>query len=188
VFCVNQGTREQRLADLLAAVRQVYASTLSEPALRYRQRRGLLDEHEQMALLIMRVSGTAGGRYFHPHAAGVGLSVNPYPWNPRIDMKAGVVRLVAGLGTRAVDRADDDYTRLVALNAPELRPETNFGAIARHSQRRMDTLDLEQDHVVSGPFREFVADDDDFPLALFTSREQDGGPVFLTFDGLLERT
>ncbi len=188
VFCVNQGPREKRLADLLDAVREVYASTLSEQALRYRRRRGLLDEHEQMALLIMRVSGTAGGRYFHPHAAGVGLSVNPYPWNPRIDMKAGVVRLVAGLGTRAVDRSDDDYTRLVALNEPDLRPETNFGAIARHAQRRMDTLDLERNAVISGPFAELVHGQPDFPFELFTSREDHDRPAFLTFDGLIART
>ncbi|MBS0511679.1 MAG: pyruvate, phosphate dikinase [Proteobacteria bacterium] len=192
VFCVNQGPRDKRLADLLDAVRQVYASTLSEQALRYRQRRGLLHEHEQMALLIMRVSGTGGRRYFHPHAAGVGLSVNPYPWNPQIDMRAGVLRLVAGLGTRAVDRSDDDYTRLIALNAPSLRPETNFGAIARHAQRRMDALDLQQNRLVSGPFAELVKGADDFPLALFTSRdtsrERADGPAFLTFDGLVSRT
>ena len=188
VFCANQGPREKRLADLLDAVRQVYASTLGERALRYRQRRGLLDSHEQMALLIMRVSGTAGHRYFHPHAAGVGLSFNPYRWNPRIDMQAGVVRLVAGLGTRAVDRSDDDYTRLVALNEPELRPETNFGAIARHAQRRMDALDLEQNRVVTGPFAELVAGESDFPFDQFTSREQPDRPAFLTFDGLIRET
>ena len=188
VFCVNQGPREKRLADLLDAVRQVYASTLGEQALRYRERRGLLGEDEQMGLLIMRVSGTAGTRYFHPHAAGVGLSVNPYPWNPRIDMHAGVVRLVAGLGTRAVDRADDDYTRLIALNAPNLRPETRFGAIARYAQRRMDALDLHDNRVVSGLFAEYVRGQPDFPMALFTTREDAGRPAFLTFDGLVERT
>lgn len=188
VFCVNQGSREKRMADLLDAVRQVYASTLSEQALRYRERRGLLAEHEQMALLIMRVSGTTGTRYFHPHAAGVGLSVNPYPWNPKIDMRAGVVRLVAGLGTRAVDRADDDYTRLIALNAPELRPETSFGSIARYAQRRMDALDLRENRLVSGAFAEFVSGQPDFPLDLFTSTKTSGGPPFLTFEGLIERT
>lgn len=188
VFCVNQGPRERRLADLLDAVRQVYASTLSEQALRYRQRRGLLAEEEQMALLIMRVSGTAGRRYFHPHAAGVGLSVNPYPWNPKIDMRAGVVRLVAGLGTRAVDRSDDDYTRLIALNAPDLRPESNFGAIARHAQRRMDALDLERNEVISGRFADLVAGEADFPMDLFTTREDRDRPPFLTFDGLVART
>lgn len=185
VFCANRGTWEKRLNDLLDAVRQVYASTMSEQALRYRERRGLLAESEQMAILIMRVSGTAGGRYFHPHAAGVGLSFNPYRWNPAIDMRAGVIRLVAGLGTRAVDRADDDYTRLIALNAPELRPETNFGAIARHSQRRMDALDLQTNEVVSGPFARIVADAPNFPLALFTTREAEDKPAFLTFDPLL---
>jgi hypothetical protein len=188
VFCTNRGPWESRLAALLDAVRQVYASTLSERALRYRARRGLMREDEQMALLIMRVSGTAGRRYFHPHAAGVGLSLNPYPWNPRIDMTAGVIRLVAGLGTRAVDRSDDDYTRLVALNAPELRPETNFGAIARHSQRRMDALDLTTGQFVSGPFAGMIDGQEDFPLDLLTSREARDKPAFLTFEGLIERT
>ena len=136
----------------------------------------------------MRVSGTAGGRYFHPHAAGVGLSFNPYRWNPDIDTHAGVVRLVAGLGTRAVDRADDDYTRLVALNAPQLRPETNFGAIARYAQRRMDALDLETNTVISGPFAEIASQSAHFPEALFTSREHPDRPAFLTFDGLIDGT
>lgn len=188
VFCANRGPWEQRLQSLLDAVRRVYASVMSEQALRYRQRRGLLAESEQMAVLIMRVSGTAGGRYFHPHAAGVGLSVNPYRWNPQIDIHAGVIRLVAGLGTRAVDRTDDDYTRLVALNAPELRPETNFGEIARHAQRRMDAVDLDADRIVSGPFAEMIREQEDFPLELFTTREEAGKPAFLTFDRLLAET
>lgn len=188
VFCANRGPWERRLNDLLDAVRQVYASTMSEQALRYRERRGLLGENEQMAVLIMRVSGTAGGRYFHPHAAGVGLSVNPYRWNPRIDMNAGVIRLVAGLGTRAVDRNDDDYTRLVALNAPDLRPETSFGDIARHAQRRMDAIDLKGNRLVSGPFADMVRDHPDFPDDLFTTREDPGKPAFLTFDRLLKET
>ncbi|MBK5913843.1 PEP/pyruvate-binding domain-containing protein [Rhodocyclus purpureus] len=188
VFCANRGPREERLAELLDAVRRVYASSLGEKALRYRERRGLLAAHEQMALLIMRVSGSAGGRYFHPHAAGVGLSFNPYRWNPKIDMNAGVVRLVAGLGTRAVDRSDDDYTRLVALNAPELRPDSNFGAIARVAQRRMDAIDLEAGALTTGPFAQLTEDASDFPFELFTTREEAGRPAFLTFDGLLQKT
>lgn len=188
VFCANRGPWQKRLSALLDAVRQVYASSMGEQALRYRQRRGLLAEREQMAVLIMRVSGTVGGKYFHPHAAGVGLSINPYPWNPHIDMRAGVVRLVAGLGTRAVDRVDDDYTRLVALNVPELRPETSFGDIARHAQRRMDTLDLEGDRIISRPFTELLGDQPDYPLGLFTTSEAPGKPVFLTFDPLLGAT
>ncbi len=188
VFCVNQGPRERRLAGLLDAIRRVYASALGEQALRYRERRGLLDRDEQMALLIMRVSGTSGARFFLPHAAGVGLSVNPYPWDPRIDRQAGVVRLVAGLGTRAVDRVDDDYTRLVALNAPELRPESNFDAVARYAQRRLDALDLVDNQLVARRVEEILAERPDFPAEHFVARERPEGTPVLTFEGLLHRT
>jgi len=95
---------------------------MSEKALRYRADRGMLDRDEQMALLVMRVSGAMYDRYFYPHIAGVGFSFNPYAWDRAIDPKAGVVRLVFGLGTRAVNRSDDDYTRIIALNAPRSGP------------------------------------------------------------------
>ena len=77
VFCVNRGPREQRLQALLDCVRQVYASTMSEKALQYRVHRGLLDQDEQMALLVMRVSGSQCGDKFFPHLAGVGLLLQP---------------------------------------------------------------------------------------------------------------
>ena len=118
VFCANQGPHQKRLEDFLSAVRTIYASTMSEKALRYRAQRGLLDRDEQMSLLVQRVSGALHGTLFYPQVAGVGLSFNPYVWSEYIDPEAGVLRLVFGLGTRAVDRSDDDYTRVVALNAP----------------------------------------------------------------------
>ena len=191
VFCVNRGPREARMDALLDAVRRVYASAMGEEALQYRLRRGLLDRDEQMALLVMRVSGSGHGRWFYPQAAGVGLSFNPYPWDPRIDPKAGVVRLVFGLGTRAVDRADDDYTRLVALNAPHLRPETNFEDICDTAQRRMDALDLETNQFASAHFLDVLNDARDLPLDMFISEKHAvDGPAqrALTFDGLLRET
>lgn len=189
VFCVNQGTREQRLQTLIDTLRRVYASTMSEKALRYRLRRGLLDQDEQMALLIMRVSGSAYDTAFYPQVAGVGFSYNPYVWNKEIDPKAGVMRLVFGLGTRAVDRADDDYTRVVALNAPEKRPEGNFDEVCEYSQRRVDYLDLAANRLVSSYFSDLLADKPELPLDMFTSLDhaQQQHRV-LTFDGLLKRT
>ena len=142
VFCTNQGTRAQRLEAFLDAVRRIYASTISDEALRYRKHRGILDQDEQMALLVQRVSGSPHGAYFFPHLAGVAFSFNPYVWQQSIDPAAGMIRLVFGLGTRAVDRADDDYTRVVALNAPEKRPEGSFAEVKRRAQRRVDVLDF----------------------------------------------
>lgn len=194
VFCVNQGTREQRLEALMDCVRQVYASTLSEEALRYRVSRGLLDRDEQMALLVMRVSGERYGDKFFPQAAGVGFSFNPYVWNKEIDPHAGVIRLVFGLGTRAVDRADDDYTRLVALNAPWCRPESNFDQVCEYSQHRADYLDLAANRFTSGHFLDLVQENLTLPLELLASRDQYASPAcatpnyVLTFDGLLSNT
>lgn len=194
VFCVNQGTREKRLEELLNAIRTIYASTMSEPALRYRAQRGLLDRDEQMSLLVMRVSGAVSGRYFYPQIAGVGFSFNPYVWNEFIDPKAGMIRLVFGLGTRAVDRADDDYTRLVAINAPLRRPESNFDEVCHYCQRRVDYLDLEANRFTSGYFVDLIKDRHDIPLEWFTSPDvHDERPgtspsVVLTFDRLLSET
>jgi len=188
VFVVNRGSREQRMAELLDAVRRVYASVLDEEALRYRRRRGLLESEERMALLIMRVSGAAQGRYYYPQAAGVGLSYNPFVWHPDIDPRAGVVRLVFGLGTRAVDRSDDDYTRLVALNAPDRRPEADFDDVREHCQRRMDCLDLKQGKFVSLDFPEVIAEKTEFPLDLYLSYTGETNYPWITFDKLLAET
>ena len=140
VFCANQGSRHKRLEDFLSAVRTIYASAMSEKALTYRAQRGILDRDEQMALLVQRVSGALHGQFFYPPIAGVGFSFNPYVWGPQIDPAAGMLRLVFGLGTRAVDRSDDDYTRVVALNDPHRRPEANFDKVRRYSQHKVDVV------------------------------------------------
>ena len=153
VFCVNQGTRRERLKAFLSAVREVYASTMGHEALMYRYRRGLLDSDEQMALLVQRVSGSVFGNLFFPQIAGVGLSFNPYSWSEKIKPESGMIRLVCGLGTRAVDRHDDDYTRVVALNVPGLRPEKSFDELKEYTQRKADVLDLHENIFVHENFR-----------------------------------
>ena len=193
IFCANQGPRERRLQNLLAAIRSIYASSMSEEALRYRSDRGMLDRDEQMALLVMRVSGAMYDRYFYPQVAGVGFSFNPYAWNRAIDPKAGVVRLVFGLGTRAVDRSDDDYTRIIALNAPEKRPESNFDEVAQFAQRRVDYLDLEANQLASSHFLDLIQNKPEMPLHLFASTDRmhlpgDPDAQVLTFDRLLRDT
>jgi hypothetical protein len=173
VFCANQGSRDRRFEDFLSAVRTIYASAMSERALRYRARRDILDRDEQMALLIQRVSGALHGNLFYPPIAGVGFSFNPYVWSEHIDPKAGVVRLVLGLGTRAVDRSDDDYTRVVALNAPERRPEANFDEVRQYAQRKVDVLDLQANQLSSLGFPEVARQSPHLPIETFASRDED---------------
>ena len=172
VFCANQGTLSERLAEFMNAIRFIYASAMSGDALSYRLKRGVLDQDEQMALLVQRVSGAPHDRYFFPQMAGVAFSYNSYAWNRRIDPEAGVMRIVFGLGTRAVDRADDDYTRVVALNAPDLRPESNFDEVRRYTQRRLDLLDLSANKFDNAHFLDIAALCDDVPLDLFAVKDR----------------
>ena len=149
VFCANQGTPRRRLEVFMDAVRTVYASAMNRDAILYRIHHGLYEREEQMGLLVQRVSGDMHGDVFCPEIAGVGFSFNPYVWSRQIDPNAGVLRVVFGLGTRAVDRTEDDYARLVALNAPQRRPETDFGEVRQYSQKKADVLDLEKNHLAT---------------------------------------
>lgn len=200
VFCANQGPHPKRLEDFMSAVRAIYASTMSEKALRYRAQRGLLDRDEQMSLLVQRVSGCRYGTLFYPLVAGVGLSFNPYVWSPQINPQAGLVRLVFGLGTRAVERFDDDYTRIVALNAPDRRPEADSQEVRQYSQHKVDVIDLEANQLVSKDFAEVAHESPGLQIDLVASHdkelldraaERSSLPVFsqvLTFERLLGET
>lgn len=143
VFCVNQGTLQERYDSFEQAVKKIYASSMGEDALVYRLQRGMADSDEQMALLVQRVSGSYHQQFFFPDLAGVAMSRNPYIWRDDLDNRAGMMRMVLGLGTRAVNREGDDYPRLVALDKPLLRPDSRLEDIQKFSQHQIDLLDSE---------------------------------------------
>lgn len=155
-FCVNQGSPEKRFEHLLDAIRRIFASAMNEDALAYRQQRGLDQMDEQMALLIQRVSGAYHKQYFFPEMAGVGLSHNPFVWKKGMDPKAGMLRLVFGLGTRAVNRVENDYPRIVAIDDPLVKPLTDTKDIRRFSQHFVDVLNLEDNQIETAPLRTLI--------------------------------
>lgn len=157
-FCPNQGRPEENLKNLLEAISRIYASTLNPDAILYRQKHQLIDYDERMAILLQTVIGEPYGRYFFPSVAGVGFSRNNFRWNPNIRREDGFLRMVWGLGTRAVDRVENDYTRVVALSHPELRPETTAKAIRRYSQRYVDVIDLEDNTFKTLPMRDVLSE------------------------------
>jgi len=200
-FCVNQGTPDERLDALLRAVKLVYASALNPDALAYRKKRGLGEGDEQMAILVQRVSGTTYRNYFFPALAGVAFSRNLYVWNDRISPEKGMIRLVFGLGTRAVNRVGSDYPRMIAVSHPELRPETDL-KIVKYSQKNVDVLDLESNEFVTLPLVKILEKADYPNLGLLASNMIDGylqDPVYrpvdtspqnlvLTFNNLIKQT
>ena len=198
-FLANQGNPEERLEAFLRALKLVYASALNPDVLSYRRRQGLTEGDEQMAILVQRVSGMPYKNYFFPSLAGVAFSRNLYAWTSRIDPKKGMIRLVFGLGTRAVNRVGGDYPRMIAVSHPELRPEVG-AQIVKYSQKNVDLINLKSNQFVTEPLA-LVLEGGDYPnLELLASSMTDGylhdvqsfdkvdKDLVMAFDNLIKRT
>ena len=201
IFLPNQGQPEDNLRALQQAMSRIYASTLNPAALVYRKSRGLLDYDERMALLIQVVEGQLVGSYYFPQMAGVAFSRNSYRWSPQIRAEDGFVRLVWGLGTRAVDRIGNEYPRLVALSHPTLYPSSSSKSIRHYSQQSIDLIDLNENKFVTKPVQEVLNDhipqlrylaqlDSEGYLHSLNSNVLDGSPqdLVLTFNGVMSQT
>lgn len=143
LFLANQGDKKARLDALEEAILEVYSSTYNPDSFQYRRERGLLNFNEQMGVLIQEVVGRKIGRYFFPAFAGVAFSHNLLRWSPRITRDGGLVRMVMGLGTRAVDRVNDDFCVLFSPGQPQLKINHTVDGMRRYSPRRIDAINLE---------------------------------------------
>jgi len=171
-FCPNQGTPDENLSALTQAIIRIYASIFNPDALIYRRMKGLQDYDERMAVLIQVVQGEKFGRYYLPHAAGVAFSRNLYRWSPHIRREDGFMRLVWGLGTRAVDRVGDDYPRMVALSHPLQYPTSSIQAIRRYSQQYVDLIDLQDNTYHTLRIDQVL--DADYPVLRYLVQEDQG--------------
>ena len=158
VFCSNRGSLEERLDEFENAIKVVYASSMSLSALDYRKRRGLAERDEQMALLIQRVSGSYYGSYYMPCAAGVGYSYSPYRIMKDTDPTAGMLRLVMGLGTSAVDRTEGSYPRIVNLDKPEKSSYSSSADKHKFSQGKAEVINMNEQQLERLSYEKMEAD------------------------------
>jgi hypothetical protein len=204
LFLGNRGTKEERLAALMDAVAEVYASIFGPDPTEYRAERGLLDVHEEMGILVQEVVGQEVGKYFLPVCSGVAFSNNEFRWSARISRSDGLIRLVPGLGTRAVDRIADDYPVLIAPGQPNLRANVTVEEVLRYSPRRVDVINLESNSFETVEVKELlrscgarypqirhlisVVDHDRFeqPVGMLPDFQKQA--VVFTFDGLIRKT
>ncbi len=172
---------------------------MNTSALEYRRQRGLGFKDEQMALLIQRVSGSMYEDFLMPHAAGVGYSYSAYKWDDSIDASDGILRLVMGLGTRAVDRTEGDYPRIVNLSAPERSTLTESWAKHQYSQRYVDLMDYTTKSLSSRPlkdvtpymdswYKKLVLEHDSDAERTFRERGQRREILFANCEGLVRNT
>jgi hypothetical protein len=79
-----------------------------------------------------------------PCAAGVGYSYSPYRIMKDSDPRAGMLRLVMGLGTSAVDRTEGSYPRVVNLDMPEKTSYSSSADKHRFSQGKAEVIDMNE--------------------------------------------
>jgi pyruvate,water dikinase len=204
LFIANIGTKEERLAELADAIKEVFSSMFAPDPIEYRHGHHLVDYHEEMGILIQEVVGTKVGHYYFPAFAGVVFSHNEFPWSSRISREDGLVRIVPGLGTRAVDRISDDYPVLVAPRQPKLRVNVTPEEIIHYSPQKIDVINLKtrtfETVEIRTLFKEYghvypnihqlvsilTPDHIQLPSALGIDFEKDN--LVVTFEGLFTRT
>lgn len=165
LFLPNTGTREERLAAMEDAVAEVWASILGPDPIEYRRERGLQEFVEEMGILIQEVVGTRVGPWWLPAFAGVAFSLNEFRWSPRIRREDGLIRLVPGLGTSAVDRVADDFPVLAVPGRKGLRAHASLQETLRYSPRRADVINLETARFESVELADLLkAAGEDYPL------------------------
>ena len=162
-FLVNEGTKKERLMELELSIKKIWRSLFSADAMIYRVKMGFQRRDEQMGILLQKVIGrkfdieyenTKTGkvekiRIFAPAIAGVGFSRNLiYILSKKMRQEDGLVRLVVGLGTRAVDRK---FAHEASLSIPSFNPTQNPYLRKKMEQSIMDCLDLSKNEIVPVP-------------------------------------
>jgi len=143
----NHPSLDIRLAQLLEAIKVVYASTFFQNARDYLETTPYRIEEELMAVLIQRLVGARHGDRFYPTFSGTAASYNFYPFG---DMKPedGVAQVALGLGKSVVEGFE---ALRFCPRQPQVLPQ--FSAvkdILRNAQRRFYALDLSNNDVIPG--------------------------------------
>ena len=142
IAIANQGSPQENLAALLDAIRTIYANAFNPNALIYRQKNGIVDYTEEMAILIQKVPGRSYGPYYFPDISGVGSSQSPYKWRHESPKDEGYLRFVVGMGSHAMNRNGDDYPHIIELSDPNHRHSTFTSNEKFKTQQTMQVLNL----------------------------------------------
>lgn len=108
-FFVPTGNRDEDLIRLAQVQNSIYLSFFTDKAKTYRQEK-LPGEESGMSILIQPVIGDEHNGYFMPALSGVLTTINGEP----------VLRVVIGLGTKAVEMEEAIILRGANINANEV--------------------------------------------------------------------
>ena len=139
IMLPNTGRLGQRLADLVAAVKTVYASTFSRDARAFLRMTPFRLEEEKMAVIIQAMVGAMHGERFYPDFSGVARSYNVYP-SPPMTVEDGVAAVALGLGRTVVE--GDACLRFSPQHPRSVLALSDVKTFLKESQREFYALDV----------------------------------------------
>jgi hypothetical protein len=143
----NHPSLDIRLAQLIEAIKVVYASTYFSEARAYLESTPYRIEEEYMAVLVQRLVGSPRGQLFYPTLSGVASSYNFYPFR-RMQPEEGVAQIALGLGKSVVEGFD---ALRFCPRQPQILPQfSTVKDILKNAQRRFYAVDLSQHDVIPG--------------------------------------
>ncbi|HFQ93646.1 MAG TPA: hypothetical protein ENK32_06530 [Anaerolineae bacterium] len=185
-FCPNQRDPETNLAALKEAIKRVYASTFNPRAMAERQKHGLIDYDERMAIMIQPLVGHVYGRYFLPTVIGTGRSDTPWHKNTAMQVEDGCLRLVWGLAGRIVDPLNTQQSSIIMLSHPQKRPELTEGTPYSQTQREVRLIDLDANEQKTVPVKKILKPDYPFLEYVATPDPDISDSYHITFDYLAQ--
>ena len=171
----NHPDVRHRLAELVDAVKRVYATTFGRRARAFLAATSYRLEEEAMAVIIQRLVGERHGNRFYPHISGVARSHNYYP-HPPARTEDGVAAVALGLGKTVAEGAP--CLRFSPAHPGHILDHSSVEGMLQNAQRDFWALDMGREPPLEGWAQ-------DGPLERCTLRdaEEDGtlGAVVSTY-------
>ncbi len=133
---------EERLEELLLAIKLVYASTFFKRAKDYLKATSYRLEEEKMAVIIQKIVGAHYENRFYPNISGVAKSYNFYPIPPQ-KATDGIAHVALGLGKIIVEGGNS--IRFCPKYPKHLLQFYSTKETLRNTQQKFYALDLSAD-------------------------------------------
>jgi CheY-like chemotaxis protein len=130
----------ERLAQLMQAVKRVYASTFSEHARAQLRATPYRLEEDKMAVVLQKVVGTRHGSRYYPDFSGVARSYNFYPATPE-QAEDGIAAVALGMGRAVVE--GESCLSFSPRHPQQLLSFSSVEDVLANSQREFWALELQ---------------------------------------------
>lgn len=149
----DQSEMDDRLANLVQAIKLVYASTFYQGPQAYARRVGHRLNMGQMAVMVQQLAGKLNGEFYYPTISGVAQSHNYYPL-AGMKPDEGVATIALGLGKQAV--SGERALRFCPKYPKHLPQRSSVEEILAYAQRRFYALAMNMQNLMGANGRDHV--------------------------------